>query len=105
MFTTVYHHITDVDNLRACYDSLPADKASGVDGVTKAEYGEDLEEHLRDLSARLKRMGYRPAPKRRTYVPEGGQREGPAAGHQQFQSPGHGLIIIRALDPPGRGAD
>ena len=46
VFTTLYHHITDVDNLRACYDRLPAHKASGVDGVTKAEYGEHLEEHL-----------------------------------------------------------
>ena len=36
VFTTLYHHITDVDNLRACYDRLPAHKASGVDGVTKA---------------------------------------------------------------------
>ena len=34
VFTTLYHHITDVDNLRACYDSLPAHKASGVNGVT-----------------------------------------------------------------------
>ena len=34
-FTTLDQHITDVDNLRACYDSLPAHRASGVDGVTK----------------------------------------------------------------------
>ena len=71
VFTTLYHHITDVDNLRACYDHLPARKASGVDGVTKAEYGEHLEDHLRDLSARLKRQAYRPAPKRRTLRAEG----------------------------------
>ena len=80
VFTTLYHHITDVDNLRACYDRLPAHKASGVDGVTKAEYGEHLEEHLRDLSARLKRQGYRPAPKRRTYVPKAGSAKGRPLG-------------------------
>ncbi len=31
VFTTLYHHVTDVDNLRACYDALAADKAKGVD--------------------------------------------------------------------------
>jgi hypothetical protein len=35
VFTSLYHHIVDVDNLRACYDSLEADKATGVDGVSK----------------------------------------------------------------------
>ena len=59
VFTSLYHHISDVDNLRACYDSLDARKAPGADGVTKAEYGKNLEENLRNLSARLKRMGYR----------------------------------------------
>ena len=60
VFTSLYHHISDIDNLRACYDDLPAKKASGEDGVTKSEYGQHLEDNLRDLSARLKRMGYRP---------------------------------------------
>ena len=35
VFTSLYHHIYDVDNLRACYDALDANKATGVDGVTK----------------------------------------------------------------------
>jgi hypothetical protein len=34
VFTSLYHHICDVDNLRACYDTLDARKATGVDGVT-----------------------------------------------------------------------
>jgi RNA-directed DNA polymerase len=59
VFTSLYHHISDVDNLRACYDNLEARKATGVDGVTKEEYGRTLEEHLRALSTPLKRMGYR----------------------------------------------
>ncbi len=24
VFTSLYHHVTDVDNLRACYEALPA---------------------------------------------------------------------------------
>jgi DNA-binding transcriptional regulator YiaG len=31
VFTSLYHHIYDVDNLRACYDSLEAKKATGLD--------------------------------------------------------------------------
>ena len=64
VFTSLYHHITDVDNLRVCYNLLPGGKAVGVDGVSKEDYGENLEEHLADLSSRLKRMGYRPQAKR-----------------------------------------
>ena len=34
VFTSLYHHITDVDNLRACYDTLDGNKAVGTDGKT-----------------------------------------------------------------------
>ena len=39
VFTTLYHHICDVDNLRACYDALEARKATGEDGVTNDQGG------------------------------------------------------------------
>lgn len=45
VFTSLYHHVTDLDNLRDCYEALD-DKAVGVDGVTKEQYGEKLEENL-----------------------------------------------------------
>ena len=80
VFTTLYHHISDVDNLRACYGALEAGKATGVDGVTKSEYGKNLEANLQDLSARLKRMGYRPGPKRRSYIPKPGSAKGRPLG-------------------------
>jgi len=80
VFTSLYHHIYDVDNLRACYGTLEANKATGVDGVTKEEYGQNLEENLRDLSARLRRMGYRPGPKRRSYIPKPGKAKGRPLG-------------------------
>lgn len=72
VFTSLYHHITDIDNLRAAYNSLDGRKAVGVDGQSKADYGENLEANLGDLSERLARMGYRPQAKRRTYVPKPG---------------------------------
>lgn len=80
VFTSLYHHIYDVDNLRVCYDTLEAYKATGVDGVTKEEYGKNLEENLRDLSQRLRRMGYRPQPKRRSYIPKPGSEKGRPLG-------------------------
>ena len=46
VFTSLYHHVTDVDNLRRCYDELNGKKAVGVDGITKEAYGENLEENL-----------------------------------------------------------
>ena len=99
VFTTLYHHITDVDHLRACYDSLPAHKASGVDGVTKAEYGEHLEDNLQDLSARLKRQGYRPGPKRRTYVPKAGSVKGRPLGISNLEDKIVEAATKRTLEP------
>ena len=42
VFASPHHHIIDVDNLRARCNSPGAEKAPGVDGVTKAEYGKNL---------------------------------------------------------------
>ena len=99
VFTTLYHHVTDVDNLRACYDALPGDRAVGVDGVTKAEYGHHLEANLRDLSERLKRMGYRPQPKRRSYIPKPGSEKGRPLGISCFEDKIVELAVKRVLEP------
>ncbi len=99
VFTSLYHHITDIDNLRASYDKLLANKASGVDGVTKKEYGKHLEENLRDLSARLKRMGFRPSPKRRTYVPKEGSEKGRPLGISNFEDKIVEEVTKRTLEP------
>ena len=50
-------------------------KASGIDKVTKDEYGLKLEENIENLLARMKTFSYRPQPVRRTYIPKanGGQ--------------------------------
>src|SRR5947209_20428868 len=69
-FTSIYHFVTDRDHLRACYEGIDPDKATGIDGITKAEYGKELESNLDDLTARLGRLGYRPQPVRRVYIPK-----------------------------------
>jgi len=99
VFTSLYHHIYDVDNLRACYDKLEANKATGVDGVSKKEYGINLEDNLRDLSERLKRMGYHPSPSRRSYIPKPGSEKGRPLGISCFEDKIVELAIKRTLEP------
>ncbi len=52
------------DRLRAAYWALEPKAAPGVDGVTWQDYGQDLEENLRDLHARVHRGAYRARPSR-----------------------------------------
>ena len=99
IFTNLYHHIYDVDNLRACYDTLEPNKATGVDGVTKEEYGKNLEENLRDLSGRLRRMGYRPGPKRRSYIPKAGSEKGRPLGISNLEDKIVEEATKRTLEP------
>jgi RNA-directed DNA polymerase len=99
VFTTLYHHVTDVDNLRACYDALDGNKAVGVDGVTKKEYGENLNENLQDLSSRLKRMSYKPQPKRRSYIPKPGSAKGRPLGISCFEDKLVELAVKVVLEP------
>ena len=63
-FTTLWHHVYDVDRLREAYFGLTRKAAAGMDGRTWAAYGQSLEGHLADLSARLKRGAYRAKPVR-----------------------------------------
>lgn len=66
-------HLFNETSLAACFHGLDGSKAVGVDGVTKAQYGEDLEANLEDLLERMKRMAYRPGPVRQTEVPKEGK--------------------------------
>jgi hypothetical protein len=68
-FTALLHHV-DLDRLRAAYRALRPTAAPGVDGVTWAAYGEDLEAHLQDLLTRVHRGSYRAQPSRRAYIPK-----------------------------------
>ena len=68
-FTTLMHHCS-VDNLRACFESLDGKKATGVDGVSKAMYGQNLEANLQELHWRLPQRSYRPKPVRRVEMPK-----------------------------------
>ncbi len=68
-FTALLHHV-DLDRLRAAYYALRPKAAPGVDGITWHEYGQDLEDNLRDLHGRVHRGSYRAKPVRRAYIPK-----------------------------------
>ena len=70
-----------------------------MDGVTKEQYGENLEESLQELSDRLKRMGYRPQPRRRSYIPKPGSAKGRPLGISCFEDKIVELAVKRVLEP------
>src|ERR671936_1209418 len=54
---------------------------------------------LHDLSARLKRMGYRPQPKRRIYIPKPGSETERPLGISSFEDKSVELATKRVLEP------
>jgi RNA-directed DNA polymerase len=97
-FTSIYHYVTDIEHLRACYAALPAARAAGVDGVGKKEYGQDLEAKLTELSAQLGRLGYRPQPVKRVYIPKPGTNKQRPLGLLSFEDKLVGLGLTRVLE-------
>lgn len=92
-FTSIYHYVKDVDLLRTCYQQMERRRAPGVDGLTKQEYGRNLESNLEDLSERLGRMGYRPKPVLRRYISKAGSKEERPLGLPSFED----KIVQKAL--------
>ena len=70
-FSALIHHINK-EMLLQCHQELKGNKASGVDGETKAKYEEKLGENIDDLLERMKSFKYRPQPVRRVYIPKAG---------------------------------
>jgi group II intron reverse transcriptase/maturase len=75
-FNNLLSHIK-VPLLKEAYQRLRPDAASGVDGVTWSEYGENLDARLLDLQDRVHRGSYHPQPVRRVHIPKGDGRTRP----------------------------
>jgi group II intron reverse transcriptase/maturase len=76
-FTALMGLLWDPDGLRESFGRQDGSKAPGLDGVRKADYAEGVQARLEDLSARIRRLGYRPQPARRTYIPKADGRMRP----------------------------
>jgi RNA-directed DNA polymerase len=68
-FTALLHHVT-LSRLRGAYEAIQPRAAAGVDGVTWASYGQDLEANLQDLHRRVHSGNYQARPSRRAYIPK-----------------------------------
>jgi len=75
-FTALLHHV-DLIRLRKAYWAIRPQAAPGVDKVTWADYGQDLEANLQDLHARVQAGLYRAKPSRRVYIPKADGRQRP----------------------------
>jgi RNA-directed DNA polymerase len=75
-FTALLHHV-DFARLWAAYQAIRPNAAAGVDEVTWAAYGRDLEANLLDLHQRVHAGRYRASPSRRVYIPKPDGRQRP----------------------------
>jgi RNA-directed DNA polymerase len=67
--SALLHHVSP-SRLRAAYWAIRPQAAPGVDGVTWADYGQDLQANLQDLHERVQSGRYRAKPSRRAYIPK-----------------------------------
>ena len=75
-FRDLYREI-NVVMLHACWQDLNKKAASGVDGVTAADYESNLESNIDDLVKRLKAKRYRAKLVRRHYIPKANGQKRP----------------------------
>lgn len=69
VFTSIGHLISE-ELLRECHEAMDGDKAVGIDGITKEEYGRKLDENLECLVMKLRKKAYKPKPARRIEIPK-----------------------------------
>jgi len=76
-FTSIWHLVSDVERLHEAFLKIKRASAAGIDGKTKGEYEQRLDENLADLSARLQRGAYHAKPVKRVYIPKADGRKRP----------------------------
>ena len=63
-------HLIDEATLVRAFHRIRKDAAVGVDGITKEQYGQELESNILDLHKRLRTMQWRHQPIRRVHIPK-----------------------------------
>ena len=95
--TTLAHHI-DIDWLYEAHRRTRKDGATGVDGQTAAEYGENLEGNLQSLLDRAKSGTYRAPPVRRVHIPKGDGKRTRPIGIPTFEDKILQRAVVMALE-------
>ena len=97
MFTSL-HHLIDGEWMREAYRRTRKDGATGIDGVTGADYEKDLEANLDDLLGRMKSGRYFAPPVRRHYIPKADGTKRPL-GIPTFEDKVAQRAILMLLEP------
>lgn len=66
-------HLFNEESLTGCFHKLNAKKAVGIDGISKAMYGKDLMQNIKELTVKMKNMAYRPSPVKEVLIPKEGK--------------------------------
>jgi group II intron reverse transcriptase/maturase len=98
-YSSLYHHVYNRETLWRCYDSLDGARAVGIDGVSKADYGQDLANNLSSLSKRLGDMGYKPQASRRVYIDKVGSKKKRPLGISCFEDKIVEKVVKVVLEP------
>ena len=94
---TLMHYINKT-TLKEVHKRQEANKASGVDKETKTTYGENLDENIDNLLARMKTFSYRPKPVRRTYIEKESKGEARPPGIPAYEDRLVQGVIAAILD-------
>lgn len=78
VFSNIHTHI-NADTLKEAFNAIDGKKALGVDGISKAIYGTNLEDNLEKLARNIQQGTYRPQPKRETLIPKANGKTRPIA--------------------------
>ena len=92
------HHVIDLEWMREAYRLTRKDGASGIDGVTAAQYEANLEANLLALLERIKSSRYVAPPVRRVYIPKADGSERPL-GIPTLEDKVAQRAIVMVLEP------
>jgi RNA-directed DNA polymerase len=66
-------HLYNQESLTGCFNELEKNKAVGIDGITKMDYGANLYGNIEQLIVKMKNMAYHPGPVREVLIPKEGK--------------------------------
>jgi len=81
---TLMHYVNH-ETLKAEHERQPKGKATGIDGVTKEAYEQELELNIDELLKKMRTFSYRPQAVRRTYIPKAGSDKLRALGIPSYE--------------------
>lgn len=74
--TTLINRVNEA-SLKEAHRKQKTGKTVGIDGVTKEEYGLNLDKNVKELIEKMKAFKYIPQPVRRTYIPKPNGKQRP----------------------------